>query len=138
MAFAFFRLLYTILTNPGYIPRGDQWSEHNEGPRSIDERRKRRRQRKDAHRRNGEKPNLDADIEAGSDHAQPPPQAIVQSPTQAADLEAFYAKDVFVCQPDGRPKWCSYCLNWKPDRTRHCSEVDRCVLKMDHFCPWYA
>ena len=51
-------------------------------------------------------------------------------------LEAFYTKDVFVCEDDGRPIWCSKCLNWKPDRTHHCREVDRCVRKMDHFCPW--
>ncbi|KAE8454476.1 hypothetical protein EG329_000099 [Mollisiaceae sp. DMI_Dod_QoI] len=51
-------------------------------------------------------------------------------------LELFYTKEVFVCEMDGRPKWCSYCANWKPDRTHHCSDSGRCILKMDHFCPW--
>ncbi|PFH60326.1 hypothetical protein XA68_11137 [Ophiocordyceps unilateralis] len=51
-------------------------------------------------------------------------------------LEAFYSKDAFLCEPDGRPKWCSDCRQWKPDRAHHSSELDRCVRKMDHLCPW--
>ncbi|RPB09576.1 zf-DHHC-domain-containing protein [Morchella conica CCBAS932] len=48
----------------------------------------------------------------------------------------FYGKDVYVCEPNGRPKWCYHCNCYKPDRSHHCSEIDRCVYKMDHFCPW--
>lgn len=51
-------------------------------------------------------------------------------------LELFYTKDVFSSELDGKPKWCSHCANWKPDRTHHCSDAGRCILKMDHFCPW--
>ncbi|KAF7563887.1 hypothetical protein G7046_g263 [Stylonectria norvegica] len=51
-------------------------------------------------------------------------------------LEAFYSKNVFVCENDGRPKWCSECRTWKPDRAHHSSELDRCIRKMDHLCPW--
>lgn len=51
-------------------------------------------------------------------------------------LEQFYTRDVFVCESDGRPKWCSECCNWKPDRAHHSSEVNRCVYRMDHYCPW--
>ncbi|KAK8070466.1 Palmitoyltransferase PFA5 [Apiospora hydei] len=51
-------------------------------------------------------------------------------------LELFYTKDVFICETDGRPKWCSECCNWKPDRAHHSSELNRCVLRMDHYCPW--
>ncbi len=54
----------------------------------------------------------------------------------APDLRDFYTRDVFTCEGDGRPIWCSTCLNWKPDRTHHCREAGRCVKKMDHFCPW--
>ena len=48
----------------------------------------------------------------------------------------FFNKDMYVCKGDGMPVWCSSCLIWKPDRAHHCREVDRCVRKMDHFCPW--
>jgi len=51
-------------------------------------------------------------------------------------LEAFYSKDVFICESDGRPRWCALCWNWKPDRASHSSELERCVRKMDHLCPW--
>ncbi|KAG8412593.1 Palmitoyltransferase pfa5 [Metarhizium acridum] len=51
-------------------------------------------------------------------------------------LEAFYSKDVFTCEADGRPKWCSQCRQWKPDRAHHSREMGRCVRKMDHMCPW--
>ncbi|KAI0203293.1 DHHC palmitoyltransferase-domain-containing protein [Astrocystis sublimbata] len=51
-------------------------------------------------------------------------------------LEAFYSRDVFVCETDGRPKWCSECCNWKQDRVHHSREVGRCIHRMDHYCPW--
>ncbi|KAM0701296.1 hypothetical protein Q7P35_011657 [Cladosporium inversicolor] len=54
----------------------------------------------------------------------------------APTLDDILSKDIFVCEPDGTPKWCSTCSIWRPDRSRHCREKDRCVLKLDHFCPW--
>jgi palmitoyltransferase len=33
-------------------------------------------------------------------------------------------------------KWCRKCWAPKPERTHHCSACGRCVLKMDHHCPW--
>jgi len=35
-------------------------------------------------------------------------------------------------------KWCRKCWAPKPERTHHCSICKRCVLKMDHHCPWLA
>ncbi|CAJ0548299.1 Ff.00g050530.m01.CDS01 [Fusarium sp. VM40] len=61
-----------------------------------------------------------------------PPDTNPDSP----GLEAFYSKDVFICESDGMPKWCSECRSWKPDRAHHSSEYGRCVYKMDHVCPW--
>ncbi|KAI0487349.1 DHHC palmitoyltransferase-domain-containing protein [Xylaria cf. heliscus] len=51
-------------------------------------------------------------------------------------LECFYSRDAFVCEPYGRPKWCSECCNWKQDRVHHSRELGRCVYRMDHYCPW--
>ena len=30
-------------------------------------------------------------------------------------LRNFYTTDAFTCEGDGRPVWCSTCLNYKPD-----------------------
>ncbi|KXL43300.1 hypothetical protein M433DRAFT_53582, partial [Acidomyces richmondensis BFW] len=38
----------------------------------------------------------------------------------------------------GQPRYCQKCRCVKPDRTHHCSTCGRCVLKMDHHCPWVA
>lgn len=51
-------------------------------------------------------------------------------------LESFYTRDVFTCRSDGLPIWCSDCQNWKPERAHHSGEIQRCVMKMDHYCPW--
>ena len=36
---------------------------------------------------------------------------------------------------DGQ-RWCEHCNQVKPERAHHCSLCRRCVLKMDHHCPW--
>lgn len=33
-------------------------------------------------------------------------------------------------------KYCIICHNFKPERTHHCSSCSKCVLNMDHHCPW--
>ncbi|KAK3822421.1 MAG: DHHC palmitoyltransferase-domain-containing protein [Linnemannia elongata] len=41
-----------------------------------------------------------------------------------------------VSKRNGSPRWCNVCKIIKPDRCHHCSECNRCVLRMDHHCPW--
>ncbi|KAG2182832.1 hypothetical protein INT44_005813 [Umbelopsis vinacea] len=36
------------------------------------------------------------------------------------------------------PRFCKTCNVFKPPRSHHCSACRRCVLKMDHHCPWIA
>mmetsp|Transcript_12560 Transcript_12560/g.42464 ORF Transcript_12560/g.42464 Transcript_12560/m.42464 type:complete len:348 (-) Transcript_12560:46-1089(-) len=33
-------------------------------------------------------------------------------------------------------RWCRRCRTYKPARAHHCSICGRCVVKMDHHCPW--
>ena len=39
---------------------------------------------------------------------------------------------------NGGTRQCRRCIIVKPDRCHHCRLCDRCVLKMDHHCPWIA
>ncbi|KAF3760122.1 putative Pfa3, Palmitoyltransferase [Cryphonectria parasitica EP155] len=51
-------------------------------------------------------------------------------------LKHFFTRNVFTCRSDGMPLWCHDCQNWKPERAHHSREIQRCVRKMDHYCPW--
>ncbi|TIA87290.1 hypothetical protein E3P99_03257 [Wallemia hederae] len=33
-------------------------------------------------------------------------------------------------------RYCRSCAVYKPPRAHHCSRSGRCVLRMDHYCPW--
>ena len=55
---------------------------------------------------------------------------------EETSTKKFDRYDAFTCDYQGMPIWCDKCHNWKPDRTHHCSELKRCVRKMDHYCPW--
>eukprot|EP00392_Amoebophrya_sp_AT5.2_P006711 g6723.t1 len=37
---------------------------------------------------------------------------------------------------DGRLRGCVHCGGFKPDRAQHCRVTGRCVLKLDHWCPF--
>lgn len=36
------------------------------------------------------------------------------------------------------PLFCNKCLVPRPERTHHCKVCHKCILKMDHHCPWVA
>ncbi|KAK6084762.1 DHHC zinc finger domain-containing protein [Seiridium cupressi] len=44
----------------------------------------------------------------------------------------------FTVKSNGELRFCKKCQARKPDRAHHCSTCRRCVLKMDHHCPWLA
>jgi palmitoyltransferase len=128
MAITFFRLVYITIFEPPYVPLGR---------RALRERKQNRVESKASSDKSGiggaeYNTNSPTDLEtsgitAGSD-----------SDPDSPGLELFYTKDVFVCDMDGKPKWCTHCANWKPDRAHHSSDCGRCIRKMDHFCPWYV
>ena len=115
----YFRLLYTVTFNPGYVPKIPQHrTKHRRGSRARDSR------------------ESDTGFASNQGVAEKAVGKVGLEP--APSLQGFYSKDAFVCQGDGRPIWCSTCNNYKPDRAHHCREIERCVKKMDHFCPWYV
>lgn len=94
------------------------------GPKAI-ERRAREKEKKQ-----GAQGSRDGDLEGQ------PYNVVPELDPDSPGLEQFYTREAFVCENDGRPKWCSECCNWKPDRAHHSSEIGRCVIRMDHYCPW--
>ncbi|OAA60108.1 DHHC zinc finger membrane protein [Cordyceps fumosorosea ARSEF 2679] len=124
MLAAYLRTFVAVIRDPGLVPliNGQTAEDLNEKQPPPPRRRRRRR-------RGGEPEEPDAE-------AQQATWAPVDTSPDSPGLEAFYSKDVFVCEADGRPKWCSGCRQWKPDRAHHSSELGRCVRKMDHLCPW--
>ncbi|EXJ91048.1 hypothetical protein A1O1_04155 [Capronia coronata CBS 617.96] len=116
----FGRLLQTIVTNPGFVPRGAQWY--------IEKERRLREAQSAGHKEEA--------LEYGATEGYTPSQLRRDRQREDFPVQDFWHKDVFVCGWDGRPPFCSTCYNYKPDRAHHCRELGRCVLKMDHFCPW--
>lgn len=136
MVATYCRLLYTVLRNTGYLPLGPERikadaekSKRNNSGRS----RLRSRDRTRKHR-NTEKLGEDIDLEHGVANG----DGDANFGEGDLGFDWFCNKDVYVCQEDGRPPYCSKCCQFKVDRSHHCREVDRCVRKMDHFCPWYV
>lgn len=44
--------------------------------------------------------------------------------------------EVFMCDDNGYPLWCSVCQSVKLDRVHHSAEMGYCVERMDHMCNW--
>ncbi|KAK2807654.1 palmitoyltransferase pfa5 [Onygenales sp. PD_10] len=128
---SYLRVLYLNTWNPDFIPQGPQYAQSQaEADREKENDRSRKRRKSDI-------PPGGSDEEwhgMGTMTAGHGGRSAYS--LDASGLEAFYLKDVYMCQDDGKPAWCSTCLQYKSDRAHHCRDVDRCVRKMDHFCPW--
>ncbi|KAJ5304532.1 uncharacterized protein N7443_004192 [Penicillium atrosanguineum] len=134
MVATYIRLIYNVLWSPGYLPFGVERVQADSALQREHSHGQRRRRKSDSRKvQDAEKQeSTEMDLESAlNDNA-----GGKAFPLDPAGLESFYTKDVFVCQEDGRPPYCSTCCQFKTDRAHHCREVDRCVRKMDHFCPW--
>ena len=143
VAICYFRIIQTIIVNPGYIPRGPQWHEGLQDPGLQASSRgtgpwwraSAGPQEKSGYPTSNQA--IDSGELFGRDYAQTTGlYGNIDVTVRQNGLEEFWARDTFVCDAEGRPKFCSTCLNFKPDRAHHCKEVGRCVRKMDHYCPW--
>ncbi|ORY83278.1 DHHC palmitoyltransferase-domain-containing protein [Protomyces lactucae-debilis] len=114
MAWSFFRVL---LTPAGYLPNASDRAR----AAGVDPER---------HGEQGSAPNEDDKVYG-------------KRPT-AKEVRAFLQTQPLASQPtwiarndatDGT-RYCGICEVTKYDRVHHCSEVNRCVKKFDHFCPW--
>ena len=126
MAMTYFRLLWVVIRKPGYVERSAQYYAQRAEKKRIES---------EGGTFNEKNTQKSTSI-AGPGYVSTNGTGSRSASDQRPSLEDFIKRDVFVCQGDGRPVWCTNCQNWKPDRTHHCREVDQCVRKMDHYCPW--
>ncbi|KAF1330235.1 Palmitoyltransferase, partial [Globisporangium splendens] len=62
------------------------------------------------------------------------PGAVPQSALPLAMADA--SKEDIARIEEQKYRTCRRCRQFKPGRAHHCSICDRCVIKMDHHCPW--
>ncbi|KAH7476843.1 hypothetical protein PRIC1_000848 [Phytophthora ramorum] len=62
------------------------------------------------------------------------PGAVPESALPVALAHA--SKEEIARLEEQRYRTCRRCRQFKPGRAHHCSICDRCVIKMDHHCPW--
>lgn len=134
IAVTYLRLVCTVIFDPGYVPRGPQWHARRGRKPQLKGARDAIREAKSSDF-DGNKTEKDGDLFSITYGSEPRPLALDEA---SPFLEEFSGKEVYTCEGNGKPIWCSYCFNWKPDRAHHCREVGRCVRKMDHFCPWWV
>lgn len=135
----YLRLVITVAFCPDYLPRGANWApielEHESW---LTKRRKRSEKAKLVHAKATSPGNHE---KFSRRNASETPGVELQTTRAAYPLaengqEEFWMKDIYVCQDDGRPVYCSTCCQFKTDRSHHNRDSDRCVRKLDHFCPW--
>lgn len=132
IAVTYLRLVCTVIFDPGYVPRGPQWYARRGRKPQLKGARDAVREAKSSDF-DGNKTEKDGELFSIAYGGEPRPLPLDEA---SPFLEEFSGKEVYTCEGNGKPIWCSYCFNWKPDRAHHCREVGRCVRKMDHFCPW--
>ncbi len=57
-------------------------------------------------------------------------------PTEDHTLESLKEGNLEIEEKRQPPKMCRKCKAFKPQRAHHCSICQRCIVKMDHHCPW--
>ncbi|EWC44551.1 hypothetical protein DRE_06723 [Drechslerella stenobrocha 248] len=159
MGAAYYRVVFTILTNPGYTPLGpnaygssgegkEAWVPPAAGPSAQNEKLSsppHDSARDGAPVRTPPTASSQAGL-VGTTNASLSPRGGFQdlasrredrtNPPLRQPLTQVFLRDIFLCDSNGEVRWCARCGNYKPDRTHHCSEVGRCVENFDHFCPW--
>ncbi|KAK0615409.1 Palmitoyltransferase pfa5 [Lasiodiplodia hormozganensis] len=139
-AVAYVRILVTLKVDPGLVPLGrgsaDEGRRKRRGSRRTGGRGHRERKRSGAGLEQQQGQRGWTNDEGVFEDEMGRTWSERQHEEKLKRLEKFVPREVFVCDYDGLPLWCDKCSNWKPDRTHHCSDLGRCVRRMDHFCPW--
>jgi palmitoyltransferase len=134
----YIRLCLVVAFNPDYLPRGVDWVPTEPEHESWLSKRRRKNEKSKSDHGNGTttRSNEKARRTAAESADIARQTGGVAFPLDETGQEEFWMKDIYVCQDDGRPAYCSSCCQFKTDRSHHNRDSDRCVRKLDHFCPW--
>jgi len=64
------------------------------------------------------------------------PLAVSKYPSDLQHIPSFHYKHDPELKSNEIIRYCNNCRTYKPWRAHHCSICKRCVLRMDHHCPW--
>lgn len=107
--------LRSMLTPPGHVPaHADKWREGKFGISRVDE---------------------DRIYEIINDMETYKGDALLR---EQAFLKSLPVVERKLKNKGAKYRYCSTCDLYKPDRTHHCRICNRCVLRMDHHCPWVS
>lgn len=56
--------------------------------------------------------------------------------TEPGNVPTLWSVEPEYNDSDKKRKYCLVCKNFKPERAHHCSSCGKCILNMDHHCPW--
>ncbi|KAH3899477.1 uncharacterized protein SCODWIG_01008 [Saccharomycodes ludwigii] len=56
--------------------------------------------------------------------------------TKQHNLPYSKPPQIYPCDEQGFPLWCTMCQSIKQPRTHHSSHLNRCIWKFDHYCLW--
>ncbi|KAF3928063.1 hypothetical protein AA313_de0202376 [Arthrobotrys entomopaga] len=130
MAITYFRVVYTIMTNPGVLPKGPTaYGSSGEGKEAW----KPPAAAAPTNEKTADNANGSANVGFQALSSRPAEQP--RSPLRPA-LTQVFLRNIYLCDSTGEVRFCGRCGNYKPDRAHHCSEIGRCVENFDHFCPW--
>lgn len=121
MASSFFRLFYITTFDPPLVPLGPTAILKN-GSRSRDGNKGGRGDGIGG----GEYDSRESSGDTSRNAAQP------QRDPDSPGLELFYTKEVFSCENDGKPKWCSHCANVRIHRAISVPISSDFFLQEDH------
>lgn len=56
--------------------------------------------------------------------------------TVEKSIQSLIPPNIYQCDKQGYPIWCSNCQSLKMERTHHSTMLNQCIPRFDHFCVW--
>ena len=64
------------------------------------------------------------------------PENSLSEPENEGPMRSIIPPDIYPCDEQGYPIWCSNCQSLKMARTHHSNKLGYCIPRFDHYCIW--